>query len=108
MVSIDEEFQAAKAAQAAIKVLLTTTFNSTVVKTLRKANQAAILNLSSGGALNEARGNVGIALSNLALLWQIYSRRCSLQIHFRQCGQRAGGSRPKSSRIAWRTAGKVG
>ena len=65
MVSIDEEFQAAKAAQAAIKVLLTTTFNSTVVKTLRKANQAAILNLSSGGALNEARGNVGIALSNL-------------------------------------------
>ena len=65
MVSIDEEFQAAKAAQAAIKVLLTTTFNSTVVKTLRKANQAAILNLSSGGALNEARRNVGIALSNL-------------------------------------------
>ena len=65
MVNIDEESQAAKAAQAAIKVLLTTTFNSTVVKTLRKANQAAILNLSSGGALNEARGNVGIALSNL-------------------------------------------
>ena len=90
MVSIDEEFEAAKAAKAAIKVLLTTTFNSTVVKTLRKANQAAILNLSSGGALNEARGNVGIALSNLALLWQIYSRRCSLPIHFRQCGQRAG------------------
>ena len=65
MVNIDEEFQAAKAAQAAIKVLLTTTFSSTVVKTLRKANEAAILNLSSGGALNEARGNVGIALSNL-------------------------------------------
>ena len=65
MVNIDEESQAAKAAQAAIKVLLTTTFNSTVVKTLRKANQAAILNLSSGGALNEARRNVGIALSNL-------------------------------------------
>ena len=65
MVSIDLELEAAKAAQAAIEVLLTTTFNSTVVKTLRKANQAAILNLSSGGALNEARGNVGIALSNL-------------------------------------------
>ena len=65
MVSIDEEFEAAKAAKAAIKILLTTTFNSTVVKTLRKANEAAILNLSSGGALNEARGNVGIALSNL-------------------------------------------
>ena len=65
MVSIDEEFQAAKAAQAAIKVLLTTTPTSTVVKTLRKANHTAILNLSSGGALNEARGNVRIALSNL-------------------------------------------
>jgi len=45
---------------------------------------------------------------SLALLWQIYSRRCSLQIHFRQCGHRCGGSRAKSLRIAWRTAGKVG
>ena len=44
----------------------------------------------------------------LALLWQIYSCRCSLQIHFRQCGHRCGGSRAKSSRMAWRTAGKVG
>jgi len=45
---------------------------------------------------------------NLALLWQIYSRRCSLQIHFRQCGHCCGGSRATSSRMAWRTAGKVG
>src|SRR3979409_2716423 len=44
----------------------------------------------------------------LALLWQIYSRRCSLQIHFRQCGHRCGGGRAMSSRMAWRTAGKVG
>jgi len=44
----------------------------------------------------------------LALLWQIYSCRRSLQIHFRQCGHRRGGSRAKSSRMAWRTAGKVG
>src|SRR5262249_54340305 len=44
----------------------------------------------------------------LALLWQIYSGRWSLQIHFRQCGHRCGGSRAKSSRMAWRTAGKVG
>src|SRR6266567_3579179 len=44
----------------------------------------------------------------LALLWQIYSRRGSLQIHFRQCGHRCGGSRAKSSRMAWRTAGRVG
>src|SRR5262249_32249101 len=46
-------------------------------------------------------------LSVLALLWQIYSRRGSLQIHFRQCGHRCGGSRAMSSRMAWRTAGKV-
>src|SRR5262249_14291261 len=44
----------------------------------------------------------------LALLWQIYSGRRSLQIHFRQCGHCCGGSRAKSSRMAWRTAGKVG
>src|SRR5262249_38502705 len=47
-------------------------------------------------------------LARLALLWQIYSRRRLLQIHFRQCGHRCGGSRAKSSRMAWRTAGKVG
>ena len=47
-------------------------------------------------------------LKTLALLWQIYSRRFSLQIHFRQCGHRCDGSRAKSSRMAWRTAGKVG
>src|ERR1700730_12573341 len=44
----------------------------------------------------------------LALLWQIYSRRRSVQIHFRQCGHRCGGSRAKSSRMAWRTAGQSG
>ena len=37
-----------------------------------------------------------------------YSGRRSLQIRFRQCGHRCGGSRAKSSRMAWRTAGKVG
>jgi hypothetical protein len=44
----------------------------------------------------------------LALLWQIYSRRCLLPIHFRQCGHRCGDGRSMSSRMAWRTAGKVG
>ena len=44
----------------------------------------------------------------LALLWQIYSCRCLLRIHFRQCGHRCGGGRAMSSRMAWRTAGKVG
>jgi hypothetical protein len=38
----------------------------------------------------------------LALLWQIYSRRRLLQIHFRQCGHRCGGSRAKSSRTTSR------
>jgi hypothetical protein len=33
--------------------------------TLSNAKNAAVLNLSSGGALNEARAHVGIALSNL-------------------------------------------
>jgi hypothetical protein len=46
--------------------------------------------------------------SRLALLWQIYSRCFSLQIHFLQCGHRCGGSRAMSSTMAWRTAGNVG
>ncbi len=45
---------------------------------------------------------------SLALLWQIYSCRRPLQIHFRQCGHRCGGSRAQSSTIEWRTAGNVG
>ena len=66
MVNINEELKAAKAAKAAIDFLLTATPKSAVLATLNKANHAAILNLSSGGgALNEARSNVGIALSNL-------------------------------------------
>ena len=62
MVSIDEELKAAK---AAINALLTATPKSGVVATLRKASQAAILNLPSGGSLNEARANAGITLSSL-------------------------------------------
>jgi hypothetical protein len=66
MVSIDKELEAAKGAEAAIRVLLTTaTPKSAVSATLRTANKAAILNLGSGGALNEARANVGITLSSL-------------------------------------------
>jgi hypothetical protein len=65
MVHISEELKAAKAAKAAISVLLKATPKSAVLATLGKANNAAILNLSSGGALNEARAKVGIALSNL-------------------------------------------
>ena len=65
MVHLNEELKAAKAAKSAINALSTTTPKSAVSATLSKANHAAILNLSSGGALNEARTNVGIALSNL-------------------------------------------
>ena len=65
MVSINEELEVAKAAKAAIKALLTATSKPAVLATLKKANRAAILNLSSGGALNAARAKVGIALSNI-------------------------------------------
>ena len=65
MVSINEELKAAKAAKAAISVLSKATPKSAVLATLGKANNAAILNLSSGGALNEVRIRVGIALSNV-------------------------------------------
>src|SRR5260370_42675980 len=65
MVSINEELEVAKAAKAAIKALVTATSKRAVLATLKKANRAAILNLSSGGALNEARGKVGIALSSI-------------------------------------------
>jgi hypothetical protein len=65
MVSINEELKAAKAAKAAITVLSTTTPKSAVLARLNKANHAAILNLGSGGTLNEARANVAIAFSSL-------------------------------------------
>jgi hypothetical protein len=61
MVHINEELEAAKAAIDA----LSTSTKSAVLATLGKSKNAAILNLSSGGALNEARAYVGIALSNL-------------------------------------------
>jgi hypothetical protein len=63
MASINKELEAAKAAKAAINALWTT--KSAALATLKKANHAAILNLSSGGVLNEARSKVGIAVSNL-------------------------------------------
>src|SRR4029077_1761032 len=61
---------------------------------------------SQWSLLHEFRWSESSALWLLlaVLLWQIYSRRCSLQIHFRQCGHRCGGSRAKSSMMAWRTA----
>ena len=65
MVNIDEELKAAKAAKVAVNVLLTATRKSEVRATLRKARQVAVLNLSGGGNLNEARSNVGIALSSV-------------------------------------------
>jgi hypothetical protein len=65
MVHINEELRAAKAAKAAIDALSMATPKSAVLATLGKAKNAAILNLSSGGTLNEARAHVGIALSHL-------------------------------------------
>ena len=49
-----------------------------------------------------------IEVMRLALLWQIYSRRCCSPICFLQCGHRCGGGRTMSSMMAWRTAGRLG
>jgi hypothetical protein len=65
MLTVEEELRVAKAAKSALNVLLTATFKSARVATLRGAIHAAISNLSSGGPLNETRTNIGIALSNL-------------------------------------------
>ena len=75
-----------------------------IVDVSRILNAAVLCQGLSRGAKSMEK----IILLWLALLWQIYSCRRSLQIHFRQCGHRRGGSRAKSSRMAWRTAGKVG
>ena len=65
MVSINEELELAKSAKAAIKALLTATSKQAAVATLKDAYRAAVLNFSGEGLLNEARGIVGIALSNV-------------------------------------------
>ena len=44
----------------------------------------------------------------LALLWQIYSRRCFSLICLLQYGHRCGRGRTMSSTMAWRTAGRLG
>jgi hypothetical protein len=61
MVCTNEELEAAKAAKTAINAPT----SKSELATLKKAGRVAILNFSSGGALNEARGKVGIALSNI-------------------------------------------
>ena len=66
MVHIVEELKAAKAAKVAINAFSPEAPKSRVLGTLNKANHAAVLNLGSdGGRLNEARGNVGVALSGV-------------------------------------------
>jgi hypothetical protein len=65
MVIVYEELKAAKAAKAAIDALLTTTRKPVVLATLGRAKHCAVLNLSSGGTLNEARAKAGIALSGV-------------------------------------------
>jgi uncharacterized membrane protein YccC len=56
--------------------------------------------LTAYAAQNAAAFGAGVCVLGLALLWQIYSRRCSLQIHFRQCGHRCFGGSAISSRMA--------
>ena len=68
MVTIDEELNAAKAAQTVISTLSTSALNSNVVAVLRSAASVAtraITTFQSEGPLNEARNTVGIALPDL-------------------------------------------
>ena len=65
MVSINEELEAAKAARAVIKVLSGVTPKSAVLAPLSRAEHAAVLNLGSGGNLDAARANVGVAISSV-------------------------------------------
>lgn len=65
MFSINKELEAAKAARATLNTLSITTPKTAISATLRNANAAAVRSLGKGGALNEARVNVGIAISNL-------------------------------------------
>jgi len=68
MVSVSEELKAARAAKAALNQLTTaaTPTQLVLMRTLRSANHAAVVNhLGSGGALNEARTNVIIALAKV-------------------------------------------
>jgi hypothetical protein len=64
MVNIDE-LKAAKAAKTAVNELLTAAAKSASLAAIRTARQTAILHLSSGGGLNDARGRVAIALGNV-------------------------------------------
>jgi hypothetical protein len=63
--AINEELEAAEAAKAAIDSLSISAADRQLLPTVRAAQHIAIINLSSGGLLNEARQKVGIALSNL-------------------------------------------
>jgi hypothetical protein len=63
--NMDDELKAAKAAKAAVNDLMRATAKSGPLAAIRAARQAAILNLSSEGSLNDARGRVGIALGNV-------------------------------------------
>src|SRR4029077_13152417 len=47
------------------------------------------------------RNGVAKTSFKLALLWQIYSRRFSVPIHFRQCGHRFDGSRVMTATMVW-------
>jgi len=65
MASVREEVELAKAAKAAIEALLTATSKAAAFATIKHAYRAAVLNLSTGGVLNEARSKAAIALSNI-------------------------------------------
>ena len=60
MARIDEELKAAQAAKAVVGALLTRPISTSSAE-LRKAKTIAVINLGGGGgALNEARADVGV------------------------------------------------
>ena len=51
--------------------------------------EARVNKLGLNGLIEDG---IHVHSKELALLWQIYSRRFSMPIHFRQCGHRFDGS----------------
>ena len=80
----------------------------TEIKALAGAHAALVRDLSAAPVKFEAIFNQSGVFAGIVHYWQIYSRRCLLQIHFLQCGYRCFGGGAISSRMAWRTAGRVG
>jgi hypothetical protein len=84
---VSKELEAAKAAKMAINAPAP---NSASLARLRAAKDAAVLNLGTGGALNEARVNAGIALYNLSTPERMDKAKAAIDAWIREL-EAAGG-----------------